>query len=109
MNLGALIQAMPVGLPAGARVPEHRLRSVKSVLRRSCPGGSPQLRRNETVERVDRERKRDESVAVWRARILSNSRVSMATRGAPAFLAQEDRGSASLDPPFGLESRSRSG
>ncbi len=29
VNLGALVQVMPVGLPAGARVPEHRLRSVK--------------------------------------------------------------------------------
>jgi hypothetical protein len=29
VNLGALVQVMPVGLPAGARVPEHRLRSMK--------------------------------------------------------------------------------
>ncbi|MGO9490376.1 MAG: hypothetical protein ACLQBB_15295 [Solirubrobacteraceae bacterium] len=29
VNLGAQVQVMPVGLPAGARVPEHRLRSVK--------------------------------------------------------------------------------
>ena len=29
VNLGAVVQVMPVGLPAGARVPEHRLRSLE--------------------------------------------------------------------------------
>jgi hypothetical protein len=29
VNLGALVQSMPVGLPAGARVPQHRLRSIE--------------------------------------------------------------------------------
>src|SRR3984885_3961984 len=40
VDLGALVQSMPVGLPAGARVPEHRLRSIEIRPTRKTSDGS---------------------------------------------------------------------
>jgi hypothetical protein len=42
VNLGALVQSMPVGLPAGARVPQHRLRSIEIRPARKPPDAQRQ-------------------------------------------------------------------